>query len=78
MGQRSVDEGHIKRVLENPEQSFDSGADRKIYQSRYLDEAEGKQMLLRVVAEPRLNEIYIVTVYKTSKIEKYLGKGNQP
>lgn len=57
-------------VLRFPQQQLGSG-DRQVYQSRYHDALEGKEMLLRVVAELRQEDLFVVTIYKTSKIRKY-------
>ncbi len=39
---------------------------------RYHDEVLGQEILLRAVIEDTMNEIVVVTVFKTSKISKYL------
>jgi len=39
---------------------------------RYHDIALDAMMLLRVVVEPAAEDLVVVTVYKTSKVEKYL------
>lgn len=40
-------------------------------QSRYQDPHAGKTMLLGLVAEETPGRIRILTVYKTSRVEKY-------
>jgi len=37
---------------------------------------EGKEMLLRVICEKRHGAFFIVTAYKTSKVDKYWKKGD--
>ena len=48
---------------------------RIIAQSKYYDKIEGKEMLLRVVAIESATHCKVVTVYKTSRIDKYWIKG---
>ena len=45
---------------------------RKALVRRYFDEELGQPMLMRVIVEENESEIVVVTVYRTSKIEKYL------
>jgi hypothetical protein len=47
---------------------------RQIFMRRYFDGVLQAEMLLRVVAEESSSEIVIVTLYKTSKLKKYLGE----
>lgn len=49
---------------------------RVIVQNRYFDEVEGKEMLLRVIGKEYGTEFRVITVYKTSKIDKYWKRGN--
>jgi hypothetical protein len=53
------------------EQVVSCGKGREIRQSRIDDPVEGKTMLLRAVVEQRQGPLFVVTAYKTSKIEKY-------
>jgi len=39
---------------------------------RYFDQTLQQQMLLRVVAEDAADETVVITVYKTSQINRYL------
>ncbi|MEO0564742.1 MAG: DUF4258 domain-containing protein [Chloroflexota bacterium] len=58
----------LESVVLEPEQVVDGDADRKIHQSRVS--INDKLYLIRVVVE-QTQPITIVTVYRTSKIEKY-------
>lgn len=40
-------------------------------QGKYYDPIENKEMLLRVIGEESEKQFHVVTVYKTSNIEKY-------
>lgn len=44
-------------------------------QGIYYDDIEKKNMLIRIIGEEMKNAFHIITVYKTSKIEKYLKEG---
>ncbi len=68
---RGIPEDVLMDVARNPQQLLDSIEGRKICQSKMIDPGSGKEMLLRLVVKD-INDIrFIVTVYKTSKIEKY-------
>ena len=54
-----------------PEQMVSCAQGRVICQSRIGDPASGRVMLLRVVVEERPDARFVVTAYKTSKVEKY-------
>ena len=59
-------------AINNPDSKLNQGYNRVIYMKLYFDELLSEQMLLRVVVEEDSNEILVITVYKTSKINKYL------
>lgn len=71
---RNVTEELIKSVVTNPQQKLSSKKERVIIQNRYYDDIENKEMLLRVIGVESTEEFKVVTVYKTSKIEKYWMK----
>ena len=48
---------------------------REIVTRPYFDKVTGETMLLRAVIEESENEIAVVTLYKTSKLQKYLPEG---
>lgn len=62
----------VQAVMEDPEQRVvdESRTDRWIHQSRFRFE-NGKMYLLRVVVDEEEQPPVIITVYRTSKIEKY-------
>lgn len=63
----------IESTLTQPEQQIATGANRrKILQSRVV--AEGKTYLVRLIIEDWHHPPVVVTVYRTSKIEKYWSK----
>lgn len=52
-------------------QKMPAKKNRIIMQGKYYDHIENKEMLLRVIGEESEKEFHVVTVYKTSNIEKY-------
>ena len=67
---RQIDLGIIKKVVKNPQQQVRLGK-RMIFQEKYFDKFQEKEMLLRTVVEEKGDTRRVITVYKTSKIEKY-------
>ncbi len=68
---RQLSEEAVRSVAENPQQVVKLRKERKVCQSKYYDSTEGREMLLRVICEERHNLLFVVTAYRTSKIEKY-------
>ncbi len=68
---RQIDLEVLMGVLNHPEQKVKSSEGRAIHQSRYYDTIERREMLLRVVVILEADGLKVVTVYKTSKIDKY-------
>jgi hypothetical protein len=62
----------IRNVMADPEQIIPGTGARKVYQSRIV--ADGKTYLVRLVVETWHSPPVIVTVYRSSKIEKYWRK----
>ncbi len=58
--------------MTTPEQVTEAANKRKVFQSRIV--ADGKTYLVRLVVEDWHQPPVIVTVYRTSKIEKYWSK----
>ena len=67
---RQIDLKMIKKLVKNPQQQIRSGK-RLIFQEKYFDKFQEKEMLLRTVAEEEGDTRRVITVYKTSKIKKY-------
>jgi uncharacterized phage-associated protein len=59
----------IESTMLHPEQVTLGADNRKVYQSRIV--ADGKTYLIRLIVEDWQQPPVIVTVYRTSKIEKY-------
>jgi len=58
-------------LLKIPQQKLPSKKGRVVAQSKYYDEEENKEMLLRVIGIETSDKFEVITVYKTSKINKY-------
>jgi hypothetical protein len=74
INRRQLLEELIINTVVGPEQVIELQKGRRIYQSKYLDWHMRKEMLLRVVCEERNNLLFIITAYRTSKIDKYWVK----
>ncbi|MBI5599058.1 MAG: DUF4258 domain-containing protein [Deltaproteobacteria bacterium] len=72
---RGIAEDLIISVIERPQQRLMSKKGRIIAQSKYYDKIEGKEMLLRVVVIESAGNYKVITVYKTSRSDKYWIKG---
>ncbi len=66
---RGIDEVLVLQVLENPFQIVEEDG-LEVYQSIFKE--TGQDYLLRVFVNSAKNPLLVVTVYKTSKIKKYL------
>ena len=71
MARRQISEEDVKTVLAKPEQMEIVREGRAVYQSKLDMGQPPKTYLLRVFVDIDLTPPYIVTVYRTSKIEKY-------
>jgi Domain of unknown function (DUF4258) len=71
MARRQIPEEDVKAVLANPEQTEMVREGRAVYQSRLEMGEPPKIFLLCVFVNVDSRPPYVVTVYRTSKIEKY-------
>ena len=70
MERRQIPRAFVENVLANPEQVIPVHGGKVSYQSR-IDFGEVKIFLLRVIVNESVHPAVVVTVYRTSKIEKY-------
>jgi len=70
MRRRHISGNFVDSVLDCPQQIVEEYGDKKAYQSQ-IDFGNGKIYLLRVIVNEAVNPKIVVTVYKTSKIDKY-------
>jgi len=69
---RDIDRAEVEQSIAAPELSVVYSPQRVVLMRQYFDDHLGRRMLLRVVIEETPAERVVVTVYKTSQIEKYL------
>jgi hypothetical protein len=70
MARRQIPREWLDSVLESPEQRIAEFPGKEILQSRFTS-GDGKIYLLRAVVATDNQPPVVVTVYRTSKIEKY-------
>ena len=70
MTRRSISQEIVEGVLRHPEQVVIGQEKRLIFQSQIAFE-EGKMYLVRVIVDKREAPPAVLTVYRTSKINKY-------
>jgi hypothetical protein len=73
MEQRRIPSGLVESVLENPQQIISEEGKLNAYPSQ-IDFGDGRIFLLRVIVNENFRPPVIVTVYRTSKIDKYWRK----
>ena len=66
--QRDINISIANKVLKHPDQILNS-EDKKVYQS--VIQEKGKNYLIRIFVNDYKDPNLIITVYKTSKIDKY-------
>lgn len=67
---RGILESDVWKVIHSPQQTIEAKPDKRILQS-ILSSKEGKKHLIRVFVNVLKNPKLVITVYKTSKIDKY-------
>jgi hypothetical protein len=73
---RAIQREEAEKTLQNPARTVPGEGGRTLFLRRYHDAPLGREMLMCVVTEAQDDEVKVITVYKTSKIEKYLGGGS--
>lgn len=71
MERRQITEAEVAKVLSFPEQAEVVRSGRIVYQSRVQAKLFGRVYLLRVFVDIDRDPPEVVTVYRTSKVEKY-------
>jgi len=77
LNDREINRVEAERAIADPTHSVPDPPGREIRMRRYFDAILQQEMLLRVVVEETENELVVVTLYKTSQIDRYL-KGLNP
>ncbi|HSH40118.1 MAG TPA: DUF4258 domain-containing protein [Chthoniobacterales bacterium] len=68
---RDISREDAELTIEKPDRVVEGRTPRVIHQRRYHDALLDQAMLLRVVIEETELERVVVTLYKTSKLDKY-------
>lgn len=68
---RQIDADEADITIREPSEQLAASANRRFHQRRYFDIALQSEMLMRVLLEETEAELVVVTLYKTSKFEKY-------
>ena len=66
---RKIPQGLVESVVEKPDQIVLERGPLKAYQSKR--DIGGKMFLVRVIVDDGVDPAVVVTVYRTTKIEKY-------
>jgi hypothetical protein len=73
MERRKIPSVLVESVLESPQQIITEEGGKKAYQSQ-IHFGDGRIFLLRVIINDNFEPPVVVTVYRTSKIDKYWRK----
>ena len=69
---RSISREEVEETVRSPDREEDARLPRRVASRQYFDELLKKEMLLRVITQESADGIQVITLYKTSKITKYL------
>ena len=67
---RKIPRAMAEEVLRQPQQIVTERAPRKAYQSK-VDFGDGRTFLVRVIVDDTVEPAIVVTLYRTTKINKY-------
>jgi hypothetical protein len=70
MTRRQIPKAWLDACMASPEQVVEGSGQRKVFQSRFVQ--DGKIFLLRVIVETWRSPPVVGTVYRTTKLDKYL------
>ncbi|MCB0621225.1 MAG: DUF4258 domain-containing protein [Saprospiraceae bacterium] len=71
MDERGISEDMVFDILERPQQTIPEDEEKVIYQSIKFFEEDERDYLVRVFVNIIKFPTLVITVYRTSKIEKY-------
>ena len=74
---REISREDAEAAIRNPARREAASGPREVVSRSYYDKVTGETMLLRAVIEETEREIAVVTLYKTSKLKKYLPEGTE-
>ena len=71
MSRRGIPEETVYEIIETHEQEYEVRKGRKVYQARRREGDPPRIYLYRVFVDVDRRPIEVVTVYRTSKVDKY-------
>lgn len=71
MAERGISEGMVLSIIAASQQTIPLDTDKVVYQSLQYFEEEAKEYLVRVFVNIIKVPNLVITVYRTSKVEKY-------
>lgn len=77
MGRRAITKEVVIDVVTNPAITIPSTQGRVVLQGKYTDPVLAKEMVLRVIGAKEREVFKVITVYKTSKFDKYWSEGDE-
>ena len=72
---RSISDEVVRQILASPEQRFPAREGRVVLDSRLMMGTPAKMYLVRVVVDVDRRPAEVVTVYRTTKLDKYWRGG---
>ena len=69
---RSISREEVEETVRSPDREEDARPPCRVASRQYFDDLLNKEMLLRVITQESADGIQVITLYKTSKITKYL------
>jgi hypothetical protein len=73
---RGIELDQVLSIIESPQEKITTRMNRLVLQSKYYDKIADKEMLFRVIVESEEGTVKVISVYRTSKIDKYwIGGG---
>ena len=74
MKRRKITKSMVTNLVKAPQQEIRSRKERVVVQGKYFDRIENRNMLLRIIGKVSEKKFFVITCYKTSKINKYWQK----
>jgi len=72
MRQRDISEKQVISIIKNPNRVIDREEDEYVIYQALRNDKQDKDYLFRVFVNTKTDQLTVITVYKTSKLEKYL------
>lgn len=70
--EREINQDDVERAIHEPTATVAGHGNRTVRLRRFHDPVLGQEMLSCVVTEEHEEELVVVTIYKTSRVGKYL------